>query len=98
VQRLPLELRAHGADDLGVAVARIEDAEPAEAIEILAALDVRECAAAVGPLDRGRRGTRSDRLAIFEKARINVLAEAAERLGRYPSRLLAIDRGGVDEI
>jgi len=79
-------------------MARVEDAEPAEAVEILAALDIRERAAVVGPLDGRRRRAGGDRLAVLEEAGVDVFAETRERFGRDPGRLPAIEGRGVDEV
>jgi hypothetical protein len=98
MQRLAFELRAHGGDDFGMPVADVEDAEPAEAIDILAAVNIGEDVARVRPLDRGIERTAGARLTIFEKPRIDVIAKTVDRFADDPIGLRAIDRRGVDEL
>ena len=98
VQRLPIELRAHGRHHFGMPMADVEDPEAAEAVDVFAAVDVREDVPAVGPLDRGRERALRAGLAILEKAGIDVIAKAVDRLADDPRCLFAIDRGRVDEI
>jgi hypothetical protein len=49
-----LHLRLRGGDDLEIAVARVDHGNSAEAIEILAAVDVRDSGSA-GAIDYDRR-------------------------------------------
>ncbi len=80
-----------------MAVPDVEDTEPAEAIDIFAAVDVGENVAAIGPLDRGVERSLRARLSVREKSRIDVIAKAVDGLADDPIRLRAIDRLGVDE-
>jgi hypothetical protein len=98
VQRLPVELRADGGDDLGVTVADVEDSESAEAVDVFPAVDVREDVAAVGPLDGGVERAFGARFAVFEKTGVDVVAKPIDGFADDPIGLRAIDRRGVDEV
>jgi hypothetical protein len=95
---LALELRAHRIDDLRMAVTDVEDSEAAEAIDVFAAVDVREHVAAIGPLDRSVERAFRAGLAIFEKSGIDVIAKPFDGFADDPIGLRAIDRRGVDEV
>ncbi len=98
MQRLTIELRAHGCDHFGMAVSDVEDAEPAETIDVFAAVDIREDVTAVGPLDgRIERALRTG-LAVLEKSGIDVIAKPIDGFADDPIGLRAIDRRGVDEV
>ena len=81
-----------------MAVPDVEDAEPAETVDVLAAIDVREDVSAVGPLDGGVERAMSSGFAVFEKAGVDVIAKAVDGFADDPIRLRAIDRRGVDEV
>ena len=98
MQRLAIELRANRIDDLRMPVTDVEDAEAAEAIDIFAAVDVREDVAAVGPLDgRIERALRTG-LAVLEKSGVDVIAKPVDGFADDPIGLRAIDRRGVNEV
>jgi len=65
-------VRANRIDDLRMPVTDVEDAEAAEAIDIFAAVDVREDVAAIGPLDGSVERALRAGLAIFEESGIDV--------------------------
>jgi len=97
VQRLPLQLRGDRLDDLRIAVADVENSEPAEAIYIRAPGDVAiGVAPGVGPFDDRAGAARIVRLAIFEKAGIDMIAEVFDRLVRDPLRFRRRDVGLFD--
>ncbi len=98
VQRLALELRAHRIDDLRMAVTDVEDSEAAEAVDVFAAVDVREYVAAIGPLDGSVERALRAGLAIFEKSGVHVIAKTFDGFANDPIGLRAIDRGGLDEV
>ena len=98
MQRLAIELRANRIDDLRMAVTDVEDAEAAEAIDIFAAVDVREDVAAIGPLDGSVERALRAGLAIFEESGIDVVAKTFDGFADDPIGLRAIDRGRVDEV
>ena len=78
-------------------VTDVENPETAEAIDILATVDVGEDVAAIGPLDRGVERALRARFAVREKTRVDVVAKAVDGLADDPIRLRAIDRLGMDE-
>ena len=81
-----------------MAVPDVEDAEPAETVDVLAAIDVREDVSAVGPLDGGGERAVRAGLTVLEKSRVDVIAKTRDRFADDPIRLRAIDRRGVDEV
>jgi hypothetical protein len=95
---LAVELRADRVDDLRMAVTDVEDSEAAEAIDVFAAVDVREHVAAIGPLDGSVERALRAGLAIFEKSGIDVIAETFDGFADDPIGLRAIDRGRIDEV
>ncbi len=97
MQRLALELRAHRGNDLRMTVADVEDAEPAQAVDVLAAAHVGEDVARVRPLHRRVERALRTGLAVFEKSGVDVIAKRLDRFAHDPIRLRAIDRGGGDE-
>ncbi len=97
MQGLAFELRAHRTDDFGVAVTDVEDSEAAQTINVLAAVDVGENVAGVGPLDRGIERAPRAALAIFQETGVDVIAETVDGFLDDPSRLRAVDRPTVDE-
>ena len=96
MQRLALELRAHGADDFGMPMSDVEYAEAAETVDVFAAVDVRKNVAGIRPLDRRVERAARARFAVFEKTGVDVIAESVDGLADDPIRLRAIDRRGVD--
>jgi len=97
VQRLALQLRVHRSHDFGVPVSNVEDAEAAQAIDVLAAVDVGENVSGVGPLDRRIERALCAALAVFEETGIDVIAETVDGFLDDPSRLGAVDRPAVDD-
>jgi hypothetical protein len=80
-------------------VADVEDSESTEAIEIRAAGDVAiGVGSGIRPLHDGRRAVGIARLAVLEKARVDVLAERLDRLARDPIGLGRRDVRLLDEI
>jgi hypothetical protein len=80
-----------------MAVAAVEDAEPAQTVDVLAAAHVGENVARIGPLDGGVERAFCARFAVFEEAGVDVIAKRFDRFADDPIRLRAIDRGGGDE-
>jgi hypothetical protein len=78
-------------------VTEVEDAEAAEAVDVLAAVDVREDVARVGPLDGGVERALSAGVSVLEETGVHVVAKTVDGLAHDPIRLRAIDRRGVDE-
>ena len=68
-----IELLVHGADDVRVAMAGVEDADAAREVQVLLAVDVPD-ARAFGALDE-------DRVGVGEAARHVALARADRRVG-----------------
>jgi len=81
-----------------VPVSDVEDAEPAQTIDILASVDVGEHVAVIGKLDGGIERAFGTRLAIFEKTGIDVVAKTVDGLAYDPGGLRPIDRRGVNEV
>ena len=89
VERLPAELIRHGFEHLRIAVADVENAESAETVDILAPGDVAiGVRSGVGPLDDGLGAGDVRRLAVFEKAGIDVFAKSLDGLACNPDRVL----------
>ena len=88
VEGLMLELVHHRLDDGGVPVAEHVDAEAAEAVDELLAVDVVEDVALVAPLDGGVVGGAG--LAVLEDAGVDVLVEVRETVADH--RLLLVAR------
>lgn len=94
MQRLAIELRLDRGYDFRIAVTDVEDAEAAETVEILFSGNVAiAVGSGVGPLDRRGRVFDRRRLPIFEKPRVDVIAETLDRFPRDPLRVLGGDRG-----
>ena len=93
-----LELRAHRAHHFGMAVSDVEDAEAAQTVDVLAAVDVGKDVAGVAPLNGGIEGSPRTGLSILEEARVDVVAKAVDGFADDPIRLRAIDRRGVDDV
>lgn len=76
MQRLAAQLIGYRFNDFGIAVADVEDAESAQAVEVDAsgyvAIGVRS---GIRPLDDRAGAARVGRLAIFEESRIDVIAK-----------------------
>jgi len=81
-----------------MAVPNVEDAEAAQTIDVLAAVDVGKDVAGVAPLNGGIEGTPRTGLSILEEARVDVVAKAVDGFADDPIRLRAIDRRGVDDV
>ncbi len=98
VKRLAAELRAYSLNDLRIAVSDVENAEPAEAIEIFLPRDVAIAVRpGIGPFD-GCSGMLDRRcFPVFEEARIDVIAETIDGLPRDPLRVLRRDGGRLDK-
>jgi hypothetical protein len=79
-------------------VTDVEDAESAEAIDVLAAVHVGEDVAVIRPFDGGRSGLTCGRFAIVEKTGVDVIAKPFDGFVDDPIGLRAIDRGRVDEV
>ena len=77
-----LQLRLHDAEDFRVPVAAHVDAEAAEAVDELFAVDVGKAAALVRPLDKRRVGRY--RFPVHEPARIDVVVVVVNRLRGHP--------------
>ena len=99
MQRLSFELRLDGVDDFRVPVPDVEDAEAAEAIDVLVAVDVAVTVrTGVGPFYGGRRTVDRRGLAVFEKARIDVVAKVLDGFTRDPRGVFRRDRRLFDEV
>jgi hypothetical protein len=99
VERLAAKLIAYRADDLGMAMADIEDAEPSEAIEVRAAGNVAIGVwPGIGPLDDRFRALGVRRLAIFKKSGVDVIAERLDGFARDPRRVGGRDLGLADQL
>ena len=73
MQRLPVELRLYGGDDFRMAMAHVENAEPAEAVDVFAALDVAVTVrTGVAPFDDGAGAVDLRGLPVFQKAGVDV--------------------------
>jgi len=92
VQRLAPQLIGDGFDDLRMAVADVEDAESAQAVDVFAAVDVAiGVRPGVGPFDDGAGALEVAGLAVFEEARIDVIAETLDGFAGDPARVLGRD-------
>jgi hypothetical protein len=89
----------HRFDDLRVAMADVEDAEAAQAIEVLSPVHVAvRVRSGVGPLDHRARTLDVAGFAVLEKPRVDVLAETVDGLARDPTRVLGRDLRLGDEV
>jgi hypothetical protein len=99
VQRLAAQLIHDRFDDLGMPVSNVEDAEPAQAIDVLApayvAVGVRS---GIGPLDYRFGAFRVGRFPVFQEAWVDVIAKRFDRFARDPRRVGRCDLPRVDEI
>lgn len=99
MQRLAAHLVGDGFDDFWIAVADVEDAEPAETVDILpsgyVAIRVR---AGIGPFDHGTGAMRVVRLTILEEPGVDVISEAVDGLVRDPLRVGRRDVGLFDQV
>jgi hypothetical protein len=85
-------------DDLRISMADVEDAETAEAVDVLAAVNVAvRIGAGIGPFDDGGRMVDGRRLAVFQEPRIDVIAKGLDRFARDPLRVLRRDLLFADE-
>jgi hypothetical protein len=98
VQRLPAQLIHHRFDDFRIAVADVEDAEAAQAVDVFAPGDVAICVrAGVGPFDDRFGFVGVARFAILEEAGIDVLAKRLDRFMRDPACLFGGDLRRFDQ-
>ena len=99
MQRLATELRRYGSDNFRIAVANVENAEAAQAVEIRASSDVAiRVQSRVGPFDN-RAGTMFiGRFAIFQESGIDVLAKRLDRFARDPFGLGRTNLGLFDQL
>ena len=81
-----------------MAVPNVEDAEAAQTIDVLAAVDVGKDVAGVAPLNGGIEGSPRTGLSVFEKPWIDIIAKTVDGFADDPIRLRAIDRRGVDDV
>lgn len=80
-------------------MADVEDAKPAEAIDVRATGDVAiGVRSSVGPLDHGSGIQCVRGFAIFEKTRIDVVPERLDRFARDPRRLVGRDLALFNQI
>src|SRR5579863_6348469 len=70
-----LQLRLHGPHDLRMRPAKIEQAEPAQAVDVLATQHILEGCAASCTLDCREVSSFRDRLAILDKATVVIFRE-----------------------
>jgi len=99
VQRLAAELIGDGFDDLRIAMPDVEDAEAAEAIDVGASVEVAiGVGPGVRPFDDGARAPGVVRLAVFEEAGVDVVAERLDGLASDPLRVVGRYLGLLDEV
>jgi hypothetical protein len=80
-------------------VSDVEDAEAAEAIQILATVDVAiRVRPGVRPLDDGAGAADVARFAVFEEARVDVVAETLDGFARDPAGVVGRDLRLGDEV
>jgi hypothetical protein len=93
VQRLAPHLIDHRFDHFRVAVTNVEDAEPAQTIDVFFAVDVAiGIRARIGPFDDRCCALRRGRFTVLEKARIDVIAKRFDRFARDPSCVIRRNR------
>jgi hypothetical protein len=99
VERLTAKLIAYRAHDLGMAMADVEDAEAAQAIDVGAAGNVAiGVRPGIGPLDDRFRARDVRRLAIFKESGIDVVAERLDGFARDPRRIGGRDLRFADQL
>lgn len=99
MQRLAVELRFDGVDDFRVAVADVENAEAAEAIDVLFAVDVAIAVRTrVRPFDGGGGVVDRCGFTVLQKSRIDVIAEVVDGLACDPRGVVRRDRRLFDEV
>ena len=80
-------------------MADVENAESAEAVEVLLAHHVAVAVwACVAPFDHGACAVDFGGLAVFQKSRVDVIAEIFHRFPGDPSRLFGADGGRFYEV
>jgi hypothetical protein len=80
-----------------MAMAEVEDSEPAQTIDVFATTHVGEDVAFVGPFDRGVERAARAALAVFEETGVDVIAETFDRLAHDPIGGGAVDRIAFDQ-
>ena len=99
VQWLAPQLVRHRLDDLRMAVSDVENAEAAETVQILAAVYVAiGVGPGVRPFDDRAGAADVARFAVFQEARVDVVAEALDRFARDPAGVVGRDLRLGDEI
>ena len=80
-------------------VSDVEDAEAAEAVEVLAAVDVAiGVRPGVRPLDDGAGAADVAGFAVFQEARVDVIAETLDGFARDPAGVVGRDLRLGDEV
>ena len=94
VQRLARELVLNGFHDFRLAMSDVEDAETAQAIDVLASVDVAiRVRARVRPFDDRGCAVRIRRFAVEKKTRVEMVAKRLDGFFGYPARFRRVDRG-----
>jgi hypothetical protein len=98
MKRLALHLIGHGLDHFRIAVTDVEDAEAAQAIYVLFAIDVTvRIRSGVRPLDGCSGVLDRRRFAVFQEARIDVVAEGFDGFAGDPRNVVRRDLRLCDE-
>lgn len=85
-------------DDFRIAMPDVENAETAEAIDVLFAVDVAiRIRACIGPFDGCGSVVDGRGLAVLEKSGIDVIAKRLNGFARDPSRFVLCDLGFSDK-
>jgi hypothetical protein len=99
VQRLSLELGFDGGDNFRIAVTDVENAETAQAIDVFFAVHVAIAVRArIRPFDRSGGVVDARGFAVFEEARVDVIAEVFDRFARNPRGIFRRDRRLFNQI
>lgn len=99
MQRLTVELRFDGGNDLRMTVPDIKDTEAAEAIEVFFPVDVAiAIGARIAPFNNGARAFDVGCFAVFEKSRVYMVAKIFDRFARNPRCLVGRNRGRLDKV
>ncbi len=99
MERLAPQLVRHCFDDLRMTMSHVEDTEAAETVQILAAVYVAiRVRPGVRPFDDRARAADVAGLAVFQEARVDVVAETLDGFARDPAGVIGRDLRLGDEV
>jgi len=98
VKWLAAQLVLYRGDDFRVAVTDVEDAEATQTVDIVTSVEIAVgVRTGIGPLDDRAGLSNVAGLAVFQKARVYMVAKRLNRLFGDPARLLRVWIGTCDK-